>query len=244
MRTKNNYFSKENAMLVKVRMTLDGNKFNHKFKSVPIDYFRRGPTMSESEDRVLTDKPYIDNATDYITYVEFFFPYGHFQDEISGKMSEILEILKLKNIPYDIYADLSYFNTSNKKYSKTIEELTKISRPDRGAMMVDAESIERLDALVQLYKAMIDEVLFNGSEGAIKKVIMNYYKYREMLEKEYKDFKAKPQSTLREFNYKLGFSSKDKEARDILHDFLLYLRKCRVKDIFDIVDMITDKANA
>jgi hypothetical protein len=80
MRTRNNQFTEQHYGWPDcVRMTLDGNKFNHNFKSIPVDYWQEGPKMLESEDRIITDKPYIDNAMSYINSVDIyvnFFSYG------------------------------------------------------------------------------------------------------------------------------------------------------------------------
>jgi hypothetical protein len=83
------------------RLVLDGNKLNQNFKSIPVDYWedKRGDVdRSEYEDRIISDKPVIDNFNKYIIRIEIV-------DETpkSKENYEILQLAKQNNIPIFFY---------------------------------------------------------------------------------------------------------------------------------------------
>ena len=56
------------------RLVLDGNKLNQNFKSIPVDYWKgnsvRYEVEYEYEDRIITDKPVINNISKFIIRIE------------------------------------------------------------------------------------------------------------------------------------------------------------------------------
>jgi hypothetical protein len=83
------------------RLVLDGNKLNQNFKSIPVDYWedKRGDVdRSEYEDRIISDKPIIDNFNKYIIRIEIV------DDEPKRKRNyELLQLAKQNNIPIFFY---------------------------------------------------------------------------------------------------------------------------------------------
>lgn len=83
------------------RLVLDGNKLNQNFKSIPVDYWgdKRGDVdRSEYEDRIISDKPVIDNILKYIIRIEIV------NEEPRNKRNfDLLQLAKQKNIPIFFY---------------------------------------------------------------------------------------------------------------------------------------------
>jgi hypothetical protein len=74
-----------------VRIRVDGNKLNHNYKTISIDYWQyprekglMGGSGDEMEDRVVSDNDAIDNANKYIESIDIFLP----KDGISADIIE------------------------------------------------------------------------------------------------------------------------------------------------------------
>jgi hypothetical protein len=82
------------------RLVLDGNKLNQNFKSIPVDYWKGDWKYNEYEyeDRIVSDKPTIDNISKYIIRIEVVTDY-----KIKEVFYKILELAKQKNIPVFFY---------------------------------------------------------------------------------------------------------------------------------------------
>lgn len=118
--------------------TLDGDKFNKNFKSSAVDYwsseFRKiDPTKNEMEDRLFSDKQYIEDAKSYIKEIHVFVEetkkvkdyFGENEtvkvSKIDGNQFRILQqlysVAKKNNIPVYFYTDSKSFTTRNKNKS-------------------------------------------------------------------------------------------------------------------------------
>jgi hypothetical protein len=93
----------ENDMREKIIIELDGSKLANRYEIIPVNYFRHGPNnhrTDEMEDRVISNKPYIENAKRYIVAIHaYIFPHNppDFQE---------MELQKLKDIAsmgYTVY---------------------------------------------------------------------------------------------------------------------------------------------
>ena len=95
------------------RIVFDGNKLNHDFKSIPVDYWGlkhtpRSYDSFEYEDRVVTDKPVINNITKYILRVEIITdakPDGAFKSNDLKMFKNTLEICNERGVPCFIYGN-------------------------------------------------------------------------------------------------------------------------------------------
>jgi hypothetical protein len=99
---------------------LDGDALGHNYSGNPVDYwgpdFRKiNPSKNEMEDRIFTDKPYIENASKYISEIHIKID----DDAKSPTLRKVYMAAKLKNIPVYIYDDGKAFSTLNKR--KTIK---------------------------------------------------------------------------------------------------------------------------
>lgn len=132
-------------------LVLNGKKLNSKFKGGPVDYwgaeFRKiAPTKNEMEDRIFSDKQYIENAIDYINEIHVLVGYTNIQEpSIMGKMrgdepkeivykvedselknlQEVYSLAKKNNILIYVYNDKESFLTRNKNKTINIIELLK-----------------------------------------------------------------------------------------------------------------------
>ena len=111
-------------------LVVDGRKLSQKYKGGAVDYWQWGsgadrPKKTEAEDRLLTNKPYVKGATEFIDAVHISAPYA---TEIGSKMytekySEGLvdrlrgldEVARAKNIPVYFHTDLGSFRMANDK---------------------------------------------------------------------------------------------------------------------------------
>lgn len=86
------------------RIVFDGNKLNHNFKSIPIDYWglkgRPNGDAFEYEDRVITDKPVIDNVSRYIIRIDIVTDYS---EANVYRIKKVLALAESKNIPINVY---------------------------------------------------------------------------------------------------------------------------------------------
>lgn len=131
-----------------VVLTLDGRKLSQRYKGVPVDYwnfgFKRiavGGGSDEMEDRLITNKPYIDDAASYITEIHISAPidkprwerahiYHHSQWEA---MKEISDEAKKYGIPTFFYPSVSSYRSMNRKLAfRSYEEWEKAVLADKG----------------------------------------------------------------------------------------------------------------
>jgi hypothetical protein len=109
------------------RLVLDGNKLNQNFKSIPFDYWKgnwKGNDGGddniefEYEDRIVSDKPTIDNISKYIIRIEVVTDY-----KILDVFFDILHLAKQRNIPIFFYENKKNLrlkqNNINDKFEHT-----------------------------------------------------------------------------------------------------------------------------
>ena len=101
------------------RLVLDGNKLNQNFKSIPVDYWgnKGGDNVeSEYEDRIISDKPIIDNITKYIIRIEIV-------DETPKSKGnyELLQLAKQNNIPIFFYLNKNDLQRQRNSVNNQVE---------------------------------------------------------------------------------------------------------------------------
>lgn len=118
--------------------TLDGDKFNKNYKSSAVDYwgpeFRKiDPTKNEMEDRLFSDKQYIEDAKSYIKEIHVFVEETRKVKDYFGEneivkvskidanqfriLQQLYSVAKKNNIPVYFYIDSKSFTTRNKNKS-------------------------------------------------------------------------------------------------------------------------------
>jgi hypothetical protein len=115
-------------------LVLDGRKLNQRYKGVSVDYWGRDPEMmrkknqvqywlrsDENEDRILSDKPYIPNARNYIKEIHIWLG----DDPINDYYSEVYTTLnKIKGkIPVYYYWNKQDYYNQNKRKALSFEAL-------------------------------------------------------------------------------------------------------------------------
>lgn len=103
-RNKNSRYLKGLDVIFK----LDGRKLATKYKGSPVDYwgdsYRNAVSdHSEQEDRVFSNKPYIENAARYILEIEVSLPYSTAGPQTTAQMSLIQKYCKRHRIPLKFY---------------------------------------------------------------------------------------------------------------------------------------------
>ena len=86
------------------RIVFDGNKLNNNYKSIPVDYWglkgMPNGDAFEYEDRLVTDKPVIDNVSRYILRIDIVTDYS---EADVFRIKKVLALGSSKNIPINVY---------------------------------------------------------------------------------------------------------------------------------------------
>lgn len=149
------------------RLVLDGEKLGHRFKGFPVDYWqRRSPNVFdkhnmspedkahrmkldvEMEDRVVSDKPYIEKFNQYIKEIEILTDKETIEKSLLV-YKKLIEVAKSNNIPVNIYLNKKDFRNKVNSVINQIEgnESEYEERPDRESnwRLVDLFSIVLYD---------------------------------------------------------------------------------------------------
>jgi hypothetical protein len=136
-----------------VAIVLDGRKLNQTFKGSPTDYWNWSKKRSdyksigdytnalqseENEDRIVTNKPYIDNANSYILEVHISISEQSGKDEIE----EIQTLCQSLNIPVYFYTDENAFKLQDKRKAIDINSLN-LQPKDKTGFYSDEKEGER-----------------------------------------------------------------------------------------------------
>jgi hypothetical protein len=107
------------------RLVLDGNKLNQNFKSIPFDYWKGDWKYNEYEyeDRIVSDKPTIDNISKYIIRIEVVTDY-----KIKEVFYKILELAKQRNIPVFFYENKKDLRLKQNNINFEIEDTPNTSQ--------------------------------------------------------------------------------------------------------------------
>jgi len=116
-RSKSEGFFKETPGSVRIK--LDGRKLSQKYKGYPIDYWGASNLYTpEMEDRIVLDKPYIDNAIYYILEISIL------NDKSNKKIiKSVITLCEKNNIPVFLYDNISDYTMGNKNNALKINYL-------------------------------------------------------------------------------------------------------------------------
>jgi len=120
-RIKHSHIFKSN-----VKIVINGEKLNHKYKSCPIDYYGGAkPRLyknihdeicimkaDEAEDRILLKIPYIDNFSQYIIKIEIL------ADDSTKRVFRLIDVCQENGIPLLVYKNENDFLIGNSKKAK------------------------------------------------------------------------------------------------------------------------------
>ena len=186
-RSKGSSYGKSYSYNEGVTINLDGYKLGHNYKGMPFNYWGNieQSGQSEAEDRVITDKPFIENASKYITEVHLLLGVSYSKNKWDKVDSLKLEILKKavdelekKGIPYWIYHVGKYFTLQSKgNYAvRSFDAFVDIVKRIQGdieqiepSSYIPAEKeYENLKAIYEYVDALLRNDLSNMSDYAKK----------------------------------------------------------------------------
>jgi len=146
-RSKSTGFNTRNA-----RLKLDGSLLNQRYKSIPVDWFynKGGNTTrwTEMEDRIVLNKPSIDNAMNYITEISV--SLEHYKGYQKKDILYIINQCKYNKIPLYFYGTIKDFLADFKQ--KEIDPLSLYKNYTGHSPIIEKtfslEGIELLAALL------------------------------------------------------------------------------------------------
>jgi hypothetical protein len=237
-----------------VKIKLDGKKLGYKYKGFPIDYwqysknpkdwgdksgYRQTLLSSEEEDRIISNKPYIDNSKSYILEIHILLSKFEFEN-----LKKLINFSK--EIPIFFYTDKKSFLIENKRNVVNINDINFTKEDsEEGYNYVEEFSLWRLASLLSYddeeMKNKVVEVL---SKKMSKQDVVN--KIDETLKKDnYKYFNWFRLSKINTSHYEYitvikneihnARSSKNESVVDIIQLVVQYMNKHKLKNITDFI---------
>ena len=108
---------------------LDGRKLNQRFKGGPVDYWGPKWNKDEMEDRVFTNKPFIENAKSYITAIHVLDSPHTLKYFSPNDLAEIEEYSKGYDYPIYEYPTPEAFRMLNKRDRRLVSGRPRVSGP-------------------------------------------------------------------------------------------------------------------
>jgi len=170
-----------------VLLKLDGRKLSQRYKSTPVDYYNKFDKSTggydEMEDRIVTDKPSIDNALSYILEIHCLAKYAETTEQAQDYY-KVQSIANKNNIPIYFYTDSDSFYLLNKKKALSAENAVKFIAQKQGEPKEkekdaywDSLSFDSTDAkdLVNILKAIeVGNKDLISSDNHWKRFILSY----------------------------------------------------------------------
>lgn len=255
------------------RIKFDGNKLSHRFKGAPADYWQRkdfeklkaahGPGANfkdvfhramadfESEDRLFSKTPFLDNVNKYILQIDVFMPEQKIDStsQIITQLKSIISSAQSLAIPLYVYTDIKSFEKGNIQMAKNNELLNSEIKPDEEPYnfpdRLDYYFLYKVLALIT-YSREIDD--YEKFIAAVTKYLKSYPEFQlnnDMLYKAYdyftslkygsRDFIPSIQADIHNIS-KQGASSINRNILKMLSD---YMRKFKVNSILDLLNLKT-----
>ena len=188
-------------------LVVDGRKLSQKYKGSAVDYWERakynpGETKStEVEDRLLTNKPYVKGASEFIEAVHISAPYStkigskmfteKYSEGLVDRLRGLGEIGRAKNIPVYFHTDLGSYRMANDKKAVDFVEWEngaikagviepsftggyKPGPPDLMRLEVVAKTIEELLIKGTSYKELKDSLSEKEREYLTRRFLYSY----------------------------------------------------------------------
>jgi hypothetical protein len=184
-----------------VLFTLDGDKFNKRFKSKPVAYFdpsqrSSDAEMNEMEDRLYAAEPFINDALSYIKKIDILI--GDSAQSLSridfSVLSELMRLAKQNSIPIYVYNSRLDWIASNRNKALSIEEVKSFISNNRNKTVkpktMDRKKVELLDDIS--IKNFVNSLLFIFNvppDFRYKDFVAKFPIYREYI-KEFKTVSA------------------------------------------------------
>lgn len=243
-RSKVTSFSKGKTEHNYVMYVLDGRKLSQNYKGVPIEYFvgtgfLTGPEERESEDRIISDKPVIPNASKYIKEIHVLIVDRTKVIE-TNKLDDLARAL---NIPIWYYDKEQNYITTNKSKAVPIENILR--RNERDELYIKGFG----------YTVRHDD---NSIKGSILYALINKYEnpsYKiespkiELLFKKYHQYKNSSDIVpfLKNMVADIEHEAKETKFRrsaqytELLDKLSRYMRQSKSKNISQFIQFALDK---
>ena len=156
------------------RLVLDGNKLNQNFKSIPVDYWKgnsvRYEVEYEYEDRIITDKPVINNISKYIIRIEIVTS-SSYNETFYENYYKILELAKQRNIPIFFYENKKDLRLKQNIINDKIENYPNVSQhsPDTLENELDDEQPKYQFELITILSIVLYEKDILDNKQALEK---------------------------------------------------------------------------
>jgi len=237
-RSKSSGFKKSDSKIV-----LDGRKLKQKYKIVPVDYWQsdksdKQDTSSyiysmqglEQEDRIVTDKPSIPNAKDYILGIHIYVG-----NKIRNISKQIIDICEKENIPIFIYDNRQNFynqikpiDYANYEYEYEDSSMGSGSKWHKYSFLYIGSYIAYNDD--KLYNEIVDYI---GDEENIERFDSNFEDFKRKLQHQGMDIPYESKLLKNEINSIKSDSSDD--SRFILDLLRRDMRKNKVTSLEDYI---------
>jgi len=247
-RSKSSGYKKSNAKIV-----LDGRKLKQRYKFAPVDYWQYSKsdklpkkvysgamTSLEQEDRIITDKPSIPNAKDYILEVHIQVGYT----AIDKIVENIIKICNNENIPIFLYDKTTNFYNQIKPINP--KDYIYANRDDDYSTIDNTSEIITDFSIVSSFVSYKNDDLENDIQNYMEKNHNNYIlqNFKDITNKYKKD--TIPNSSDFELQKRLknAISNIQSESSELVRYILDLLRRdMRKNKIVSIEDYIKFKKN-
>lgn len=211
-----------------VLFKLDGDALGHNYSGNPVDYwgaeFRKiNPAKNEMEDRVFTNKPYIENAKKYISEIHIYFNMKERSNDITTlQFRKLYLAAKISGINSYVYDDKRAFSTLDKRKAITpthtmLGKGVKLPKKSPDRMPYDA-----ITPYVEIYYAKSTDDL--SDKG--KRLVNMLTRY---------SIDAKPSMSADLHN--------NKSNPDQMEKLMKVWRKAKIHSIDEYIKLMTDKWN-
>lgn len=223
-----------------VLLILDGRKLSSRFSGLPMDYWgpemrKINPTGFEQEDRIVSDKPAIDNAMSYVRQVDIYHDPMKFANKNKAVFSAYVA-LRRANIPVRIYEDRNDWVLGNRHYmsSDEVQDMLSVAGEVQTPSGLSPEFLyksaqrAKQGPLTTYLAAMKTD---NPNSIPDLNLLKNFIMYYRPEVKQYN-------STLNQFKNEFSNAYRNPELRNVIEEFGREMRKLGLKDIGDIADHI------
>lgn len=221
-------------------LVLNGNKLNQRHRAAAVNYWGASfKDSDEMEDRLIVDKPYIENATKYIEEVHVVFnlkdKYDQIRDFTIERLKSIQGMLNQADIPLWIYGNEQSWRLQDKKKAvQTVGafiEMIKIAGKNiETTEKSDWKPSERYVKDLGNFSTIFDAVdkKDNSSLDESQQELIYRLKYypRDMVVRLTNDI----------HNYR-----SEPKAREVIHRIFTKMRKLKIDTIKDLIDYYSKK---
>jgi hypothetical protein len=162
-----------------VLLKLDGVKLRSNYIGNPVDYWGRefrkaAPSKNEMEDRIWSEKPYIEPAKKYIDEIHIYFVDVE-HPVLKKQLKQLLILAKKSNIPTFIYTDAESAKTLDKRKAIPVTRInlkTEPEKPSRSYGIGDS-----IAPWLELYEKDKKEYLSTEPFGGAKRRLQSLYSF-------------------------------------------------------------------